>query len=44
MVEYALLIAGIAIALILAIIALFTAIEGKFNEAATLITTPVAIP
>ncbi len=34
MVEYALLIAGIAIALIISILGLFGAIEGRFNEAA----------
>ncbi|MHC4275885.1 MAG: Flp family type IVb pilin [Planctomycetota bacterium] len=39
MVEYALLIAGIGVALMVAIFQLFTAVSGKFNEATTFINT-----
>ncbi len=39
MVEYALLIAGISIALVAAMFALYTAVTGKINNAADLINT-----
>ncbi|MHC4198238.1 MAG: Flp family type IVb pilin [Planctomycetota bacterium] len=39
MIEYALLIAGIGVALIVAIFALFTAVQSKFQEAATVVNT-----
>ena len=38
--EYALLLALIAIAIVVAVRALRTAIEGKFTETATIISTP----
>ena len=40
MVEYALLIAGIGVALIAAIAALYVAISGVFNRVTTVINTP----